>query len=158
VLVDGDALRGGGPPRWLMSALVQSPYFTTIYRFLLRSPWAVKRIVANAYGMKHPTIDSAEIRRWTDPFRAKDARRALQGLARNGIAGVTRQDLRRLDVPALVVWGANDDVDPVASGRQTARDLRAPFVLVQGAGHLSMLAAAPAVAAAIASPRSAVRP
>jgi pimeloyl-ACP methyl ester carboxylesterase len=151
VLVDGDALRGGGPPSWLTTALVESPFFTTTYRFLLRSPWAVKRIVANAYGPKHPTIDSAEIRRWTDPFRAKDARRALEGMARNGIAGFTRQDLRRVHVPALVVWGASDDVDPVASGRQTARDLRARFVLVHGAGHLSMLAAAHAVAAAIAS-------
>jgi pimeloyl-ACP methyl ester carboxylesterase len=150
VLVDGDALRGGGPPKWLMTALVKSPYFTTIYRFLVRSPWAVKRIVANAYGPKHPTIDDAEIRRWTDPLRAKGARSALQGMAENGIAGVTRQDLRKLNVPALVVWGASDNVDPVASGRQTARDLGAPFVVVHGAGHLSMLAAPRAVATAIA--------
>jgi pimeloyl-ACP methyl ester carboxylesterase len=151
VLVDGDALRGGGPPRWLTTALVKSPFFTTIYRFLLRSPWAVKRIVENAYGPKHPPIDGAEIRRWTDPFRAKDARRALEGMAQNGIAGFTRQGLRALHVPALVVWGASDNVDPVDSGRQSARDLRAPFVLVHGAGHLSMLAAAHDVASAIAS-------
>jgi pimeloyl-ACP methyl ester carboxylesterase len=156
VLVDGDALRGGGPPRWLTTALVKSPFFTTIYRFVLRSPWAVKRILANAYGPNHPTFDGAEIRRWTDQFRAKDARRALEGIAQKGIAGLTRQDLRRLDVPALVVWGASDTVDPVASGRQSARDLHAPFVLVHGAGHLSMLAAGKAVARAI-SPRSAVR-
>jgi pimeloyl-ACP methyl ester carboxylesterase len=50
------------------------------------------------------------------------------------------------------VWGASDNVDPVASGRQSARDLRARFVLVHGAGHLSMLAAAHAVATAIARP------
>ena len=151
VLVDGDALRGGGPPRLLTTALVKSPFFTTIYRFLLRSPWAVKRIIENAYGPSHPPIDSAEVRRWTDQFRAKDARQALEGLAQHGIAGLTRQQLRKLDVPALVVWGASDSVDPVASGRQSARDLHAPFVLVQGAGHLSMLAAANAVARAIAT-------
>jgi pimeloyl-ACP methyl ester carboxylesterase len=158
VLVDGDALRSGGPPKWLTKALVKSPFFTTIYRFLLRSPWAVKRILANAYGSKHPTFDDAEIRRWTDQFRAKDARRALEGMAQNGIAGFTRQDLRRVKVPALVVWGASDTVDPVASGRQSARDLRARFILVPGAGHLSMLDAGRQVAAAIVSPRSAVRP
>ena len=150
VLVDGDALRGGGPPRWVTTALVNSPFFTTIYRFLLRSPWAVKRLIANAYGPHHPTITGAEIRRWTDPFRAEDARRAIEGMAKHGIAGLTRPELRRLRVPALVVWGASDNVDPVAVGRQSARDLRAPFVLVHGAGHLSMLAAAHAVAAAIA--------
>ena len=152
VLLDGDALRGGGPPRLLAKALVKSPFFTTIYRFLLRSPWAVKRILANAYGPVHPKLDGAEIRRWTDQFRAKDARRALEGLAQNGIAGLTRNELRSLHVPALVVWGASDDVDPVAAGRQSARDLRAPFVLVHGAGHLSMLAAAHSVAAAIKRP------
>ena len=151
VLVDGDALRGGGPPRWLGTALVKSPFFTTIYRFLLRAPWAVKRLLENAYGPNHPTITGAEIRRWTDPFRAKDARRAIERMAQNGIAGLTRQDLRSLHVPALVVWGASDNVDPVSSGRQSAHDLRARFVLVRGAGHLSMLAAAKAVATAIAS-------
>ena len=150
MLVDGDALRGGGPPRWVTTALVNSPFFTTIYRFLLRSPWAVKRLIANAYGPHHPTITGAEIRRWTDPFRAEGARRAIEGMAKHGIAGLTRPELRRLRVPALVVWGASDNVDPVAVGRQSARDLRAPFVLVHGAGHLSMLAAAHAVAAAIA--------
>jgi pimeloyl-ACP methyl ester carboxylesterase len=149
VLLDGDALRGGGPPRVVTKALVNSPFFTTIYRFVLRSPWAVKRILESAYGPNHRPIDTAEIRRWTNPFRAKDARRALEGMAQNGIAGFTRQDLRRLRVPALVVWGANDDVDPVASGRQSARDLRARFVLVPRAVHLSMLVAATAVARAI---------
>jgi pimeloyl-ACP methyl ester carboxylesterase len=149
VLLDGDALRGGGPPRLVTEALVKSPFFTTIYRFLLRSPWAVKRLIENAYGPNHPTITNTEIRRWTNPFRAKDARQALEGMAQHGIAGVTRQDLRQLHVPALVVWGAKDDVDPVASGRQSARDLRARFVLIPNAGHLSMLVAPTAVARAI---------
>jgi pimeloyl-ACP methyl ester carboxylesterase len=149
VLLDGDALRGGGPPPWLGTALVKSPFFTTIYRFLLRTPWAVKQLLENAYGPNHPTITGAEIRRWTDPFKAKDARRAIAGMAENGIAGLTRQDLQRLHVPALVVWGASDNVDPVSAGRQSAGDLRARFVLIQGAGHLSMLAAASSVAAAI---------
>ena len=152
VLLDGDALRSGGPPHVVTEALVKSPFFTTIYRFLLRSPWAVKRLIENAYGPNHPPITNAEIRRWTDPFRAKDARRALEGMAQHGIAGVTRQDLRQLHVPALVVWGANDGVDPVASGRQSAHDLRARFILVPHAGHLSMLVAPTAVARAI-SPR-----
>jgi pimeloyl-ACP methyl ester carboxylesterase len=151
VLLDGDALRSGGPPRWVTTALVKSPFFTTIYRFLLRSPWAVKRILVNAYGPVHPAITSADIRSWTDPFRATDARRAIEGIAENGIAGLTRQDLRALHVPALVVWGASDSVDPVAAGRQSARDLHAPFFLVPRAGHLSMLAAAGAVARAINS-------
>jgi pimeloyl-ACP methyl ester carboxylesterase len=154
VLVDGDALSAGaGPPTWVKRALVKSPYFTTIYRYLVRSPWLVKKIVKRAYGPNPPKIDDADVRRWTDPLRAKDARQALEAMAEHDIAGFTRQDLQRLNVRALVVWGASDNVDPVSAGRQTARDLRAPFILVQGAGHLSMLAAANAVATAIASAR-----
>lgn len=149
VLLDGDALRGGGPPTWLTGALVHSPFFTTVYRFVLRSPWAVKKLLANAYGPKHPAFGAADVRRWTDPFRAKDARSAMQHMAEHGIVGFTRQGLRKLHVPALVVWGAHDEVDPLASGRQSARDLGAPFMLVPGAGHLSMLAAADVVARAI---------
>ena len=153
VLLDGDALRSGGPPSWLTSALVHLPYFTTVYRFLLRSPWIVKRIIANAYGPHHPPIDAAQVRRWTNPFRAKDARKALEGMVEHGIAGFSHADLRRVHVQALVVWGAKDDVDPVGEGRRSASDLGARFVLVPDAGHLSMLANALAVARAIVSPR-----
>jgi pimeloyl-ACP methyl ester carboxylesterase len=150
VLVDGDALKSGGPPRLLRVALVHSPFFTTIYRFLLRSPWVIKRILKTAYGAEHPALDSAEVKRWTDPFRAAGALHALQGIAKNGIAGFTHAQLRAMRVRALVVWGAGDTVDSVSSGRAAAHDLRARFVEVQRAGHLSMLAAARSVAAAIA--------
>jgi pimeloyl-ACP methyl ester carboxylesterase len=44
-------------------------------------------------------------------------------------------------VPALVLWGAEDTVDSVPAGRKSAQALRAPFHLLAGAGHLSMLAA-----------------
>lgn len=149
VLVDGDALRSGGPPRFLRTALVDSPFFTTVYRFLLRSPWAVRRILRMAYGSHHPTLDAAAIRRWTDPFRAAGARHALQRIAQNGIAGFTRTELRQVHVPAVVIWGANDSVDSLSAGRRSARDLHAAFVVVPRAGHLSMDSAASTVAAAI---------
>jgi pimeloyl-ACP methyl ester carboxylesterase len=138
VLVDGDALRTGGPPQIVRTALVHSPFFTTIYRFLLRSPWAVKRLLHQAYGTYHPALDNLEVKRWTNPFRAAGARQALQGIAKNGIAGFTRPQLRKVVVPALVVWGANDKVDSISAGRATAQDLHARFVSVPRAGHLSM--------------------
>ena len=43
-------------------------------------------------------------------------------------------------------WGARDTVDAVPAGRRSARALRAPFHLLAGAGHLSMLAAPNAIA------------
>ena len=59
------------------------------------------------------------------------------------------ESLRRLRVPRAVVWGAHDSVDSLASGRETARALGVPIVLVPNAGHLSMLANPRGVAAAI---------
>lgn len=149
VLLDGDALPIGGPPRFVRGLLARSPLFTSIYRIALASPWLLRRILRNAYGPKHPPLDAAELRRWTDPFRAQGARQALQGLLENGIAGVSRADLQALHVPARVVWGAKDTVDSATAGRRTARDLRAPFTEIPGAGHLSMLEAPARVAAAI---------
>lgn len=150
VLVDGDAVGGAGPPRWVRRLLVRSPFFTTAYRFALRSPWLVRRLLRNAYGPHHPPLDDAEIRRWTDQFRAQDARQALEGIAENGLAGFTRAQLARIHAHALVVWGASDSVDPASEGRKTAAELRAPFIELRGAGHLSMTEAARVLAAAIA--------
>ena len=149
VLLDGDALRSGGPPRLVRTVLARSPFFTTAYRFLLRSPWAIRRILRLAYGAHRPKLDGAEISRWTDPFRAAGARHALQGIVTGGIPGFTHAQLRQVHVPALVVWGATDAIDPVSAGRAAARDLQAPFVEVPRAGHLSMLAAARGVVTAI---------
>jgi pimeloyl-ACP methyl ester carboxylesterase len=47
---------------------------------------------------------------------------------------------KKITVPRAVVWGADDNVDSVASGRATAAALGVPLELVPGAGHLSMLA------------------
>jgi pimeloyl-ACP methyl ester carboxylesterase len=150
VLLDGDALRGGGPPRFLGTVLVYSPFFTTAFRVLTNWEWAVRRVLKDAYGPHGPHLDGAEVARWTDQFRAKDARKGLQRVARNGIVGFTRAELRRLKVDALVVWGADDQVDGIKSGRATAHDLHAQFVEIPEAGHLSMLERPGLVASAIA--------
>ena len=148
VLLDGDGVSIGGPPRFLRTALVHSPFFTSIFRIAVRWPWAVKRILASAYGPRHPPL-APQVPRWTEQFRARDARQGLQKLAANGIAGFTRAQLRALHVRSLVVWAADDTVDSVAEGRATARDLRTRFVVIPQAGHLSMLSAPAAVARAI---------
>jgi len=150
VLVDGDALASGGPPRFVRVALAHSPFFTTLYRILPHVDWVVKRLLKNAYKPSQPKIDAATIGRWTDQFRAKDGRKALQAIAENGIPGFTPTQLRGLNIRALVIWGTGDTVDSESAGRQTAQDLQAPFVAVPNVGHLSMIAAAPRVAAAIA--------
>jgi pimeloyl-ACP methyl ester carboxylesterase len=67
----------------------------------------------------------------------------------HGIIGLDPADLPGVHVPATVVWGQYDSVDSPSAGRRTAAALHAPFELIAGAGHLSMLVRPTAVAQAI---------
>jgi pimeloyl-ACP methyl ester carboxylesterase len=149
VLLDGDALKIGGGPRWLAD-LVVDPWYTALYRLLTGSDWLVRRVLANAYGPHAPPIGRAELDRWERPFRVAGTAAAFKEMVSGGIAGWTLADLRRVHgVRVLVAWGAQDTVDEVSAGRRSARALRAPFVLLPGAGHLSMLVDPRGVAAAV---------
>jgi pimeloyl-ACP methyl ester carboxylesterase len=147
VLLDGDALKIGGPPHWVRSLVLHSPFFTSAIRLAPHADWLVKHIVSNAYGgQPHPSIPTSW---WTNPLRLRGARTALRGMLTHGIAGVDRPTLQSASINATVVFGAEDSVDTPAEGRQTARDLRASFVLIPHAGHLSMLQSPAAVARAV---------
>jgi pimeloyl-ACP methyl ester carboxylesterase len=150
VLLDGDALRAGGAPGWI-GHLALDPWFTALYRFVTGWDYLFRKGLHEAYGPSGPPITQAEIERWERPFRVAGTAQAFKEMLPNGIAGFSPGDLRRVHgVRVVVAWGALDTVDSVAAGRRTARLLRAPFVLVPGAGHLSMLVAPRRVAAAIA--------
>lgn len=147
VLLDGDALKIGGPPHVVRWTILHSPFFTAAFRLASRWTWPVKRIVANALGPgPHPSVP---VHLWTDQLRAQGAAGAVRGMLSHGIAGLDRSTLQAVRIHATVVFGANDGVDSPSAGRRTARDLHAPFVLIPDAGHLSMLANPRAVAAAI---------
>lgn len=150
VLLDGDALKVGGPPGWAKTILLHSPFFTSAFRLATGTDWIVRKVLSNAWGPTHPPLGAAVLHRWTDQFRARGARDALREMLEHGIAGLSRTELQRTHTRALVVWGADDGVDDAAAGRTTARDLGARFVPIPFAGHLSMLAQPAAVARAIA--------
>ena len=149
VLLDGDALTIGGPPTLVRSILVHTPFVTSAMRLATRWDWPVRKLIANAYGTAHPPITGAVVDEWTRPLKAKNAEHALATMAKRPLPGFKRSELQPLNVPATVVWGDHDDVDPRSAGEEAAKALHAPFVLIKGAGHLSMLLNPTAVAAAI---------
>ena len=148
VLLDGDALSEGGGPSWLTHLLVP-PWYTSVYRIVTTSDWIFRRGLKDAYGKHAPRLDAATLDEWERPFRVAGTAAAFAQMLRYGIQGYRLDDLRRVRGRRLVVWGADDTVDDVAAGRRSARVLRARFVLVPHAGHLSMLANPDAVARAI---------
>ncbi len=149
VLLDGDALRSGGAPSWI-GHLALDPWFTALYRLLTGSDFLFRKGLHQAYGPDGPPLTKSELDSWQRPFRVAGTAQAFKEMLPHGIAGWTPDDLRRVHgVPVVVAWGALDDVDSVAAGRRSARLLRARFVLLPRAGHLSMLVAPKGVAAAV---------
>jgi pimeloyl-ACP methyl ester carboxylesterase len=149
VLLDGDALEVGGAPSWIGNLAVD-PYVTALYRLLTGSDWIFRRGLRGAYGPNGPPLTDAEVERWQRPFRVAGTEDAFVQMLPHGIAGWTTATLRRVQgVRVVVAWGALDTTDSVAAGRRTARLLRAPFVLLPRAAHLSMLVDPRGVAAAV---------
>ena len=149
VLLDGDALRAGGAPTWV-SSLVVDPYYTALYRFVTASDWIFRKGLRSAYGPAAPHFTHVDIAGWQRPFRVAGTAAAFKQMLPHGIQGWTLADLRRVHgVHTVVAWGAHDTTDDVAAGRTTAKALRAPFVLLRNAGHLSMLVDPVGVARAV---------
>lgn len=154
VLLDGDALRGGGAGG-LLSTLLVDPYATTVYRLLTGSDFLVRQVLERALGPDRPLISSTMLHEFERPFRVRGTEQQLREMLPHDIIGLDPSDLRRVHVPATVVWGQYDSVDSPSAGRRTAAALQAPFESIPGAGHLSMLVRPRAVAQAIdqAAPR-----
>ena len=147
VLLDGDALPVGGP-HWL-GYLALDPFYTSAFRIVTGSDWIVGRALRSALGPRAPKQSHADLALWKKPFRVAGTAAAFKQLFESGVPGLSLADLKRVSVPRVVVWGAEDSVDSVAAGRRSAAALRARFVEIPDSGHLSMLAQPRAVAAAI---------
>jgi pimeloyl-ACP methyl ester carboxylesterase len=149
VLVDGDALAGGGGPGFLRDLIVD-PYRTSAFRIVLGWDWAMREIIRKAYAPDRVHIGARELERWRRPLRVDGTEDALAQMLGNGIQGLRLADLARVRVPATVVFGQHDSSVPVASGRRAAAALHARLTIIPGAGHLSHITHPRAVAAVIA--------
>jgi pimeloyl-ACP methyl ester carboxylesterase len=147
VLLDGDAISAEGAPSWLTKVLV-GPWFTSVFRIATSSDWIFRRGLAGAYP-NHPPFTDELLDEWQRPFKVQGTLAAFRALLVHGIQGFHLTHLRAVHTPALVLWGEHDTVDSVSAGRRSAQALRAPFRVIRGAGHLSMLTAPGAISQAI---------
>ena len=148
VLLDGDALPFGGGRSWVTHLLVY-PWFDAVFRLATSSDWLVGRAVRNAWGPRPPKLPHRTLAQFERPFRVTGTAASLKALVARGLPGVSLAGLRKITVRRAVIWGAEDTVDSVSSGRASAAALRVPLELVPGAGHLSMLSQPARVAARI---------
>jgi pimeloyl-ACP methyl ester carboxylesterase len=139
VLLDGDALAFGGSNGWLADLLVY-PYYTALYRLVSGSDWVVGRVLRDAWGPNPPRFGHATLAEFERPFRVQGTEAGLKQLVGGGVPGLSLGQLARLRIPRAVLWGADDTVDSIASGRTTAAALHTRLQTIPRAGHLSMLA------------------
>lgn len=67
------------------------------------------------------------------PFRVAGTAAELRTLVGHGLPGVSLGELSKIEVRRAVIWGTEDDVDSVASGRASAAALGVRLELVSGA-------------------------
>jgi pimeloyl-ACP methyl ester carboxylesterase len=79
------------------------------------------------------------VRGYTERLHVEGLDDAYRGLTAPRPGPVERVELEAIDVPALVVWGTEDVLVPVESGRRAAERLpRATFVTLEKVGHIPM--------------------
>jgi pimeloyl-ACP methyl ester carboxylesterase len=149
ILLDGDALPFGGGHSWISDLFVY-PWYDAAYRLLTSSDWVVRRVLRNAWGPNPPSFTNGELAQFERPFRVSGTAAELRALIGRGLPGVPLDRLSQITVPREVIWGADDTVDSMKSGRSSAAALGVPLEIISGAGHLSMLSKPARVAALIA--------
>lgn len=98
----------------------------SIRKALLRSYWDDSKVT--------PELVQA----YLDRLRIEGVGDAYVGLTALAPPG-ERVELKKIGVPALIVWGAHDEVISPASGRRAAELMpRAEFVLMDQSGHVPM--------------------
>lgn len=142
------ALRAPGRVRGLV--LVDAAGFGTHLPFIARIARAplIGRVLAGLRGRSGVAaalrstyadparLTPADIDQYYAPVAESDFGRALAGVARQFDFGALTGRLDSIQVPTLVVWGAEDRWIPPTVGQQMALHLaRVAFVLVHGAGH-----------------------
>jgi haloalkane dehalogenase len=84
-----------------------------------------------------PGMDERAVDEYFKASRTAERRRGQLELYRSGdLEQLADQDLGALDIPALLVWGADDALVPVATAHRLAAALpQAELVVVEHAGH-----------------------
>ncbi len=122
-----------GQPTEAARALLQLPPVSTLAGAMDRSVLFNRAVGSPAY-----RIDETELR--DRAARALDRAFDLQGVVRQLAAAMTTpdrtEDLHRLDLPTLVIHGAEDQLIAVSGGQATAEAIPgAELVVIDGMGH-----------------------
>jgi pimeloyl-ACP methyl ester carboxylesterase len=120
------------------SRLATRPFGGLFLRLVALRPGAVRR--ALEHSVYDDSIVTPEmVREYYDRLRIEGLATAYYGLTAPIPGPRPRVELAEIDIPALVIWGTEDQLIPVADGRAAAARLpRGEFVALEKTGHLPM--------------------
>jgi pimeloyl-ACP methyl ester carboxylesterase len=156
VFVDGDGL-SASYPTWPLKLIIE-PFRTALYRLAVRSDWLVRAAFSAICGPGCPPLTTLQLDQVRRPFLVAGAESAFLAYAQHPIVGVSspeRHQIATLDVPALVIVGAQDPELTRIGAATAARAIGAPApIVLRHTGHLSMWSHPFEVARAILAFRS----
>jgi pimeloyl-ACP methyl ester carboxylesterase len=154
---------GGGITLWLASrhperlrsmVLVDSsaPTFSDDRRSRAASLGPVTRLFVRSFVLRPATVRKALLRSvyddslvtpelvqaYYDRIRIEGVLDAYRGLTAPRRTPADQVDLAAIRVPALVLWGEEDELIPIAAGRRAGEILQAAFVAFPKTGHMPM--------------------
>jgi pimeloyl-ACP methyl ester carboxylesterase len=153
VFLDGDATALSDGPG-LLGYLLINPYRTSLLRIALSQDWLIKDLYNAQCGPTCSPLTAAGLETWVLPLQQPGFAGELQYSLEHGITSMTTAqfaELRRVQVPKLVVYGANDPQMSAPDAELTAQRIGAPPPMTVPGHHLTMISSPDQVAAAIDS-------
>ncbi|HYN20319.1 MAG TPA: alpha/beta fold hydrolase [Thermoanaerobaculia bacterium] len=136
VLVDSSAPTYANDRRSRAAAL--RPLNALFLRTWVLHPGTVRRALLHSFH-DDSLVTPELVREYFDRIRIEGVTAAYYGLTAPVRSGTEPVELTEIKIPALVVWGAEDELIPLAGGRKAA-DLmpNAELAVMEGVGHVPM--------------------
>lgn len=113
------------------------PWVKDLFRFVLPR-FVIEKSLANVYGDPSRITDELVDRYYELTLHPGNRRAFIERTGKRGNLTDTLL-IKRLTMPALIIWGDRDRLIPVACARKFARDLpRDTLVVFEGLGHVPM--------------------
>ncbi len=112
------------------------PFNRTMLRAVITRPSVIRAELGRVYHDPRSVDIEGIVTNRREPFRQRGAEDALIAMARTRWEPVPAEAVRRLALPALIVWGEEDRITPVDTGRRLNADLAGSRLVVYPAiGH-----------------------
>lgn len=123
--------------RW-QKALFRLPYTYRIVPFLLTPNRAFRELTNVVYDERAVDLQSM-YNGYVTPLRDRHFPRSLFQFASNRESDLSREQLRQIEQPTLLLWGRHDRVVPLHVGQRLLRDLpNVRMEIIEQTGHVPM--------------------